>query len=153
MEMIPAIAKLADSCALATATTLNQGFLVSGYDIGDYRRFCGEAVDFISAEDEKLGVLGFALTLAENDGVLIGQVAVSPLSKRRGIGRRLYEELLGRHQREEVAAEIVQEPMNVASIAFHEALGFEFESELEGPRFRVGRWVRRTGLHDRNVTS
>jgi len=152
-DVIPTIAELADSCALESATTLNQGFLVSGYDAEDYRHFCDEAVDFIMAGDETLGVLGFALTLADDGGVMIGQVAVSPLTKRRGIGRLLYAELLRRHPEEEVAAEVVQQPLNVASMAFHEAMGFVFESELQGPRFRVGRWVRRPGDHDINVTS
>jgi predicted GNAT superfamily acetyltransferase len=147
MDVIPTISELAESCALESARTLNQGFLVSGYNIDDYRRFGSEAADFIMAKDETLGVAGFALTLAENAGVLIAQVAVSSSSKRRGIGRRLYTELLRRHLDEEVTAEIVQEPMNVASIAFHEAMGFVFISEIRGPRFRVGRWVHRPGAY------
>jgi ribosomal protein S18 acetylase RimI-like enzyme len=143
-QVIPAVAALAQECALDKTTALNQGFLVGGYRTEDYLRFCNEAVDFIVAEDPNLGVAGFALTLSEDEGVHICQVAVSPRSKRRGIGRLLYEELLRRHPHEQVSAHIVREPMNIASIAFHEAQGFDFMAELaaEG-HFRVGRWVRK----------
>jgi ribosomal protein S18 acetylase RimI-like enzyme len=152
--MVPAVAALAEACALETTSTLNQGFLVSGYTAADYLRFCDQAVDFVVAGDGTPGIAGFALTLAEDHGVYISQVAVSPLSKRRGVGRRLYEELLRRHPTDQISAHIVREPMNIASIAFHEALGFVFEGEIPGEeRFRPGRWVRKPVHHDRNVTS
>jgi L-amino acid N-acyltransferase YncA len=70
-------------------------------------------------------------------------VYVAPDAGRRGIGRRLMAELIGRcakaGYRQMVA--VIGDSGNVASIALHEQLGFRLVGTLKAIGFKHGRWV------------
>jgi len=77
----------------------------------------------------------------------VDRVIVAPEAQGRGVARRLYGELFERSRRaghEMVGAEIVAEPPNVASDAFHASLGFEEVGRSEaGPGHKALRFVRK----------
>lgn len=126
--------------AEADARLERDGFLVSGYDLADYRDLLGRAEYFLVAQ-QGTRVVGFLLgyadqTIPSRDSlslrmardlgelIVIKQVAVCAGHARNGIGRRLYERVLAGSAGVPVIAAVVAEPENAASAAFHEAMGF-----------------------------
>jgi hypothetical protein len=63
-----------------------------------------------------------------DDFLYIDRVVVAPAARGRGVGRLLYEDVIGqarREQRPRVASEVNVDPPNPVSHAFHARLGFE----------------------------
>lgn len=80
-------------------------------------------------------------------------VYVAPGEARRGIGRRLYAELLGRLDAQGFRSQVAVIALpNAPSVALHEAFGFRHAGTLRGAGFKHGEW-RDVGFWQRNVGS
>jgi ribosomal protein S18 acetylase RimI-like enzyme len=93
----------------------------------------------VAVEPRTGGRLGFLcgfLSQADEGTAYIHFVGVDPGSRRRGLGRELYEWFFDRVRREgRSMVTCVTSPLNQGSIAFHEAMGFESENvdDYDGP--------------------
>lgn len=68
-------------------------------------------------------------------------VYVSPPAQRQGVGRALYEALLGQLPRQGLTAACAGITLpNEASVGLHEALGFRAVGTFERIGFKLGRW-------------
>ncbi len=152
------IVRIARGSGLGSAPVAS-GFLVSNYSAADYRSLLATATTFaVVALDDRL--LGFVIVMAReclplSDGsqlapirfqapsLVIKQVAVDPECRRARIGTVLYREVMRRHSSEAIAATVVHQPRNQASIVFHMQLGFVHVAEMPNEGGGVsGLWLR-----------
>jgi ribosomal protein S18 acetylase RimI-like enzyme len=160
---VPQVAALAESVRLADRASEHAGrtgFLVSGYAAKHYAASIG-AADHFYVQAEGGEVVGFLLAcsgerLAEADRrdscpgdcpgepwVLIKQICTRPADRRRGIARALYRHLIAQVGARPLCAWVVLQPLNEASIAFHDALGFAKVRETVGSDgLARGLWLR-----------
>jgi phosphinothricin acetyltransferase len=91
---------------------------------------------------------GFPYLVAESDGVVRGytvenSVYVAPDCHRQGIGRALMEELLSQAGslgfRQMIA--VIGDSDQIASIALHQAAGFQMVGTFAAVGFKFGRWL------------
>jgi ribosomal protein S18 acetylase RimI-like enzyme len=152
------IAAIAASCSLNVTADTAGGFLLNGFATEDYAMMVSHGALTLICESDNGEVCGFVvvapfaqideaqlLGITRNDAVEIAQVAVSPEFRHRGIGRRLYEQMLtelGDEQR--IVATVTTSPVeNTASLIFHEKLGFTAVGDIgEGGGLRQRLFVR-----------
>lgn len=127
----------------------DQGFLVSAFDLDDYR-YRVENADYFFVAVEGDRVVGFLLGYTSDQllpdewlnrrveatlgrFIVIKQVTVARDVARSGVGSQLYYEILTRSGDLPVIAAVVAEPVNRASARFHKKLGFEEMTHLTPP--------------------
>ena len=139
-----------------------QGFLVSGYSKEDYKAFLesgavllvaaangsGELAGFLLAGDPTLfrwsAYLQASLSREDFESVLvIKQICAKRMQVRRSLGSSFYRYLSDTFPGRVLAAAIVLEPPNTASIRFHEKLGFVKMLEFSEDGIKKGLWIRR----------
>jgi L-amino acid N-acyltransferase len=101
----------------------------------------------IGAEDASGTLMGFA-TYGEFRGrpaykySIEHSVYVHEKHRRKGVARRLLEELIGLARKQEYHLIVGGiDAANTASIAFHEALGFEHAGTIRHAGFKFGKWL------------
>lgn len=125
-----------------------------------------QAFVLLAARDSERGGLlsGFLLALAERADysspnyrffqsrfdtfVYVDRIVVSPLYRRRGVGRLLYRALFDMAPATRVTCEVNLKPPNPESLTFHTGLGFRMvgEQDTEGGSKRVALLVREPGV-------
>jgi len=139
--------------------SLSKGFLVSAYSKKEYAGFAEDSNFFYLFEIDA-GAIAFLLAFsghsphigpfretffeaAGDDFVLIKQVCVDRRYQRGGYGSALYRKVLSDARDRAVAAAIVLQPYNDASVRFHEKLGFRKTIEFTPQdSMRRGLWVK-----------
>ena len=127
--------------SLNEETAAECGFLVSGYDLADYKDFLEQAGHFYVMVDGNI-VLGFVLGFASRnitanewvgtqlrtrlgrDFVLIKQVCIAADQTSRGFATQLYDHLIREAPDRPIVGAIVADPPNRRSTQFHKKLGF-----------------------------
>ncbi len=145
---ISSIYDIAVENQLHQGTHIQNGFLVSAYDVETYTRYLKEGNTILVVEKNHK-VVAFLLTfLSEklDDSVLanklmlshatrpfavIKQVCVKKGFQRQGFGKALYEHFTD-HVFRDVYLAVVTQPYNEASIAFHDKLGFKKTFHFKG---------------------
>ena len=142
-----------------------QGFLVSGLTQADYESLVGDADIFLVADGPQ-GVAGYlfgfltsnpAASGAVNQLIgasffeevfIIKQVGVAPEYARQGIAERLFFEVFQVFSNHTLASVVVVDPLNHASLAFHQKHGFQHFLDVNPPADTDGQvrqravWVR-----------
>jgi GNAT superfamily N-acetyltransferase len=158
-ENVEAILGLITSLGMQRPNAEQEGFLRLRHKADEYQRFTdaghvtvaslgGRTVGFLLAfpwesgelalERQLVGAVSWTDRSYSNSdnpiyrkAIFIAEVGVDPALARKGIGRHLYAELVGRHPDAHLITTIMEEPLsNEASAAFHTSLGF----------VRVGFW-------------
>lgn len=159
LDDVPAILRITNEHAQTGKSReqqVKEGFLMSGYPEHLYRSWIGQ----IRVVEVAGNVEGFLLSWS-SDGfppeadhtkeaeeaagstpfVLIKQVGISRVTQGTGLGKLLYRSVLN-EATTPVVAQIIIKPRNDRSIAFHEAMGFEFTFPFCNDERGVWRWVR-----------
>jgi len=148
-DQIPRIVEIARQLRLRSPEDSHsrESFLVSGFEQETYERLIHHAEHFwVALERQPDGsdhLAGFLVAYASTSKlaapwvrtyliqryavptVIVKQIAVAPEARRRGLARRLYENLLHQTREQRVAAAIVLDPPNRPSEALHRRLGFK----------------------------
>jgi ribosomal protein S18 acetylase RimI-like enzyme len=141
---VAAISSIAFDCHLREGADTAEGFLLQDFGADGYLKLLETAACTLVCENGAGRTVGFlfalpfagtleaqALGVNETKAVVVGQVGIYSEHRRRGLGRRLYEELFAQLGGRTVVATVMTAPVeNAASIAFHEALGFHEVCEL-----------------------
>ena len=119
---------------------LVDGFLVSNYDLETYKNYIKNNRYFFVVEDEgeiRAFLLAFTkeeidtaqlvnkkiLAYSSDDFVIVKQICTAPDSYRKGYGTQVYSFLMDEVS-QNIFAAVVLNPINQASIDFHQELGF-----------------------------
>ncbi len=93
-----------------------------------------EGTSFVADRDDGTlaGFLIGFLSQTEPETAYVHFVGVAPDERGSGLGRRLYERFFAAaREHGRTVVRCVTSPQNTASLAFHEALGFRVEEEIE----------------------
>lgn len=148
---LPDIVALASRLALTDATEepSERGFLVSGLEESEYRKYLTQAEHFrVAVVDGAVAAFLLAYSSAAGEAGwfdrqvaarcpgphgIIKQIAVDPGLAGRGLATALYRRLLAETAGLPLFAAVVLEPPNRRSIAFHERLSFTEIARLPHP--------------------
>ena len=93
--------------------------------------------------DDSAAVAGYAVLWVVPPEAQLLNVAVAPLSQRKGVGKAILKELIVRcealNYRQLIA--VIGDSANAASIAVHASLGFVRAGNLRSTGYKFGRWV------------
>ncbi|MCB9890435.1 MAG: GNAT family N-acetyltransferase [Planctomycetes bacterium] len=144
LDEIAEIAALSARSRLDPAQANNVGYLISDYELDDYRKFL-EFADYFYVVVQNDVVVGYLLgysdyripdtdhvsyvairtAYCDRQFVLINQVCVRPQLRRKGLAQALYQTLEREASESDLLAAIIVDPPNRASVGFHESEGFE----------------------------
>ena len=115
-----------------------------------YLRRHAHAVDVIETDGSRAG---FVITFVEGSEYdspnyrwfqereaefqYVDRIVIDSAHRGRGLGRRVYRELIERHPGRPLVAEVNVEPPNDPSLAFHASMGFEEVGRLGGHPYGV----------------
>jgi predicted GNAT superfamily acetyltransferase len=164
---VDTIVKLSDINTIKNVQNSSNGFLVSGYQKEKYIAYIDDAQYFyVATIDEKIvGVLlAFDDSVIKPDEqvnniikyslneefVLLKQIFVNPEYKNKGIASKLYKHFYKMiDDKLYIACAIVNEPVNYASIKFHEKEGFAYlldvlpQADFDGVIRKRTIWIKK----------